>query len=79
MALLQVVNLNREAYRIILDRLPSDGEWQVLDTVARGLDRLLAGEEITDPKFLDILDYLREQPEFQEAMLRYAPAAARTQ
>jgi hypothetical protein len=79
MAILEAINLNRRWGRIVPTRPPrSQSEFHILHVVTRGLDALLAGEQL-DEEFLDFLDFARQQPAFQEALLRYAPVLARTQ
>jgi hypothetical protein len=75
MILLDGIDLNRQYWRLELDRLPrTEAEFETLNTVLRGVDALLAGREPGE----EFRERILRHPAVQQARLRYAPAAGKT-
>jgi hypothetical protein len=75
MILLDGINLDRQYWRLELDRMPrTEVEFRALNMVLRGVDDLLAGREPGE----EFRERILRHPAVAEARLRYAPAAGKT-
>jgi len=61
----------------MLDRPPrTETEFRVLAVMLRGVDQLLAGEQPTDPEFIE---YVLGSPEIQRRIFELTPTAGKVQ
>jgi hypothetical protein len=76
MAILQAISLRRTYGTVVPDHLPNEVEFHALAMVLKGVDQLLAGEEPTDPEFIE---YVLGSREIQRRILELMPAAGKAQ
>ena len=73
--MLDAINLQRNYGTLVLDRLPNEIEFHALAVMLKGIDQLLAGEQPTEEFTRNFLRH----PAVQQARLRYARVASKTQ
>jgi len=69
MARLEAISLVRNYGTVVLDHLPNENEFRALAVMLKGVDQLLAGQEPTDP---DFVEHFMHSPE----VLRRMPVLA---